>query len=130
MFIDATAQQPTLKYFSTDHDPLFRFHRWLAHLRGLEDEELEVVPYVPVSRPFIEPLNGTIRREYVDHQFSWNPRDLSRKLEEWGTYHVHRALGESTPTFRVGSTLPNRALLDRYRWKQLWPGLFQTPVAP
>ena len=30
MFNDATAGQPRPKHLSTDHDSLFRFHRWLA----------------------------------------------------------------------------------------------------
>jgi hypothetical protein len=51
----------------TDHDPLFRIHRWLANLRVLAIEEVESVPYAPASHPFIERLIGTVRREYLDH---------------------------------------------------------------
>jgi len=50
---------------STDHDPLFRFHRWLANLRVLEIEEIKSVPYAPASHPFVERLIGTVRREYL-----------------------------------------------------------------
>ena len=35
MFNRAIARQPLPKRISTDHDPLFRFHRWLANLRAL-----------------------------------------------------------------------------------------------
>ena len=56
-------------HVSTDHDPLFRFHRWLANLRVLEIEEIKSVPHAPVSHPFIERLIGTVRREYLDHVF-------------------------------------------------------------
>ena len=66
MFNHATAGQPLPKHVSTDHDPLFRFHRWLANLRVLEIEEIKSVPYAPVSHPFVERLIGTIRREYLD----------------------------------------------------------------
>src|ERR1700677_3026764 len=72
---------------STDHDPLFRFHRWLANLRILEVEEIKTVPYAPMSHPFIERLIGTIRREYLDHTFFWNSIDLHRKLENFRTYY-------------------------------------------
>jgi putative transposase len=41
----------------TDHDPLFRFHRWLAR-RVLEVEEIKSVPYAPMSHPFVERLIG------------------------------------------------------------------------
>src|SRR6202047_29650 len=79
MFNCATAGRPKPKYLSTDHDPLFRFHRWLANLRVLEVEEIKSIPYAPVSHPFVEWLIGTIRREYLDRVFFWNAVDLARK---------------------------------------------------
>ena len=69
MFNYAVAGRPLPKHVSTDHDPLFRFHRWLANLRVLEIEEIKSVPYAPISHPFIERLIGTVRREYLDHMF-------------------------------------------------------------
>jgi putative transposase len=69
MFNCATAGQSKPKYLSTDHDPLFRFHRWLANLRVLEVEEMKSVPCAPLSHPFVERLIGTIRREYFDQVF-------------------------------------------------------------
>ena len=56
MFNRAIARQPLPKRISTDHDPLFRFRRWLAYLRVLEIEEIRTVPNVPVSHPFVERL--------------------------------------------------------------------------
>jgi hypothetical protein len=47
MFNHAVSGQPLPKHVSTDHDPLFRFHRWLANLRVLEIEEIKSVPYTP-----------------------------------------------------------------------------------
>lgn len=58
MFNYATADQPGPKHLSTDHDPLFRFHRWLANLRVLDIEEVKSIAYVPVSHPFVERLIG------------------------------------------------------------------------
>jgi hypothetical protein len=72
---------PVPKRISTDHEPLFRFHRWLANLRVLEIEHVKSVPYAPVSHPFVERLIGTIRREYLDRTFFWNAVDLARKLD-------------------------------------------------
>jgi putative transposase len=133
MFNRATAGEAKPKHLSTDHDPLFRFHRWRANLRVLEIEELKSIPYLPVSHPFIERIIGTIRREYLDRQFFWNAHDLSRKLEEFKTYYnahrVHRALGGKTPALQAGSVSPTRAWLDQYRWQQHCRGLFQTPIA-
>ena len=49
MFGAAIRGQALPKRVSTDHDPLFRFHRWLANLRVLEIEEIKSVPYAPAS---------------------------------------------------------------------------------
>ena len=59
MFNHATAGQSLPKHGSTDHDPLFRFHRWRANLRVIEVEEIKTIPYVPVFHPFVERLIGT-----------------------------------------------------------------------
>jgi hypothetical protein len=91
MFNYAIAGQVLPKRVSPDHDPLFRFHRWLANLRALAIEEIKSVPYAPVSHPFIERLIGTVRREYLDHVFFWNAIDLVRKLEEFKDYYNEAA---------------------------------------
>ena len=54
------------RYLSSDHDPLFEYHRWQANLRILEIEPIQTVPYIPISHPFVERLIGTIRREFLD----------------------------------------------------------------
>ena len=131
MFKGAVAGRPLPKRVSTDHDPLFRFHRWLANLRVLEIEEIKSVPYVPISHPFIERLIGTVRREYLDHVFFWNAIDLTRKLDAFADYYnshrVHRSLDGTTPARRA--CLPAPASLDRHAWRKHCRGLFQTPIA-
>src|SRR5487761_1964989 len=96
MFNRAIAGHAPPARLSTDHDPLFRFHRWLANLRILEVEEIKSVPYVPTSHPFVERLIGTNRREYLDHTFFWNSIDLQRSLDKYQTYYnnvrTHRSL--------------------------------------
>lgn len=133
MFNHTVAGQPLPKHVSTDHDPLFRFHRWLANLRVLEIEEVKSVPSVPVSHSFIERLIGTVRREYLDHVFFWNAVDLTRKLEAFRDYYnasrVHRSLDGTTPEHRAGASSPPNASLDQYAWRQHCRGLFQIPVA-
>lgn len=132
MFNHAIAGQTLPKRVSTDHDPLFRFHRWLANLRVLEIEEIKSVPYVPVSHPFIERLIGTIRREYLDQVLFWNALDLTRKLEAFRDYYnasrVHRSLDGATPAQRTGAKPTAPAALDQYAWQQHCRGLFQTPI--
>ena len=55
MFNHAVAGSSLPKHVSTDHDPLFRFHRWLANLRVLEIQEIKSVPY---ARSRIRSSNG------------------------------------------------------------------------
>jgi len=101
MFNQIIAGQSLPRHLSSYHDPLFRFHRWLANLRVIEVEEIKSIPYLPVSHPFAERLIGTIRREYLDHVLFWNAIDLKRKLEAFRLYYngsrVHQSLSGSTP---------------------------------
>ena len=133
MFNGATAGQPKPNRVSTDHDPLFRFHRWLANLRVLEIDEIKSVPHTPVSHPFVERLIGTIRREYLDRMFFWNAVDLPRKLGDFQTYYngsrCHQSLSGGTPSERSGEPASQCASLGRYAWQQHCHGLFQTPIA-
>jgi transposase InsO family protein len=133
MFNQAVAGPPRPKHVSTDHDPLFRFHRWLANLRVLEIDEIKSVPYAPVSHPFIERLIGTVRREYLDRLFFWNSVDLTRKLEAFRVYYnefrAHRSLAGTTPAQCAGMPPTAAALLSFYVWRQHCHGLFQTPMA-
>jgi putative transposase len=133
MFNQIIAGKSLPRHLSSDHDPLFRFHRWLANLRILEVEEIKSIPYVPVSHPFVERLIGTIRREFLDHVLIWNAIDLGRKLEEFRIYYnenrVHQSLSGSTPGERSGEPPPAHAVLDHYAWRYHCRGLFQMPIA-
>ena len=133
MFNHAISGQPLPKYLSSDNDPLFRFHRWLANLRVLEIDEVKSVPNIPVSHPFVERLIGTLRREYFDRVFFWNAVDLARKLTEFKAYfnghRVHRALDGVTPSRRAGEPAPALAALDQYAWQQHCRSLFHTPIS-
>jgi transposase InsO family protein len=86
MFNQAISGHALPSRLSTDHDPLFQFHRWQANLRILDVERVQTVPYVPWSHPFIERLIGTLRREYLDRLFFWTADDLERKLESLKKY--------------------------------------------
>jgi len=41
MFKEAIRSASLLKYFSLDHDPLYRFHQWQANLRILDVTEIK-----------------------------------------------------------------------------------------
>lgn len=133
MFNQAIAKQPLPKYVSTDHDPLFRFHRWLANLRVLDVVEVKIVPFVPQSHPFVERVIGTVRREYLDHLFFWNDADLERKLlcyrHYYNQHRCHTGLNGETP-HGYGAKEVSHATLETYRWLSHCHGMFQLPVAP
>ena len=129
MFNHVVAGPPCPRRLSIDHDPLFRFHRWLANLRVLEIEEIKAVPCVPGSHPFIERLIGTVRREYLDRLYFWKTDDLTRKLAAFRDYYnefrVHRSLDGTTPVRQAGAASPPPAALDTYAWQQHCQGLFR-----
>jgi hypothetical protein len=81
------------RMFSSDHDPLYRFHQFEANLRILGVMEVKTVPYVPCSHPFIERLIGTIRRECLDRLLFWTATDLESKLLDFRDYIKDRDRG-------------------------------------
>jgi putative transposase len=133
MFNRAIARQPLPRHVSSDHDPLFRFHRWRANLRVLDVDEIKTIPGTPRSHAFVERLIGTIRREYLDRIWFWNQSDLERKLGDYqrfyNQYRCHTGLGGVTPALRGDAPALPLALLNSYRWQPHCHGLFHTPIA-
>ena len=133
MFNHAIAKQNLPKYVSTDNDPLFRFHRWLADLRILDLEEIKTVPFVPQSHPFVERVIGTLRREYLDRLFFWNGTDLERKLLAYRDYYnqdrCHTGLRGETPNGYGTEKAAPRATIESYEWTSHCHGMFHLPVA-
>jgi transposase InsO family protein len=133
VFNCARAKQGQPKYLSTDHDPLFRFHRWLANLRVIDIEEVKSVPHVPISHPFVERMIRTIREELLDQILFWNQLDLERKLAAFRIYYNrHRVHGgtdgippEQTQGRGQHTTLP----LTEFLWMSRCHGLYQLPAA-
>ncbi len=133
MFNKAISRMGSPRSLSSDHDPLFRYHRWHANLRILDIQEVKTLPYVPLSHPFVERLIGTVRQEYLDHVFFWNVADLERKLAEFQVYfnrtRVHSSLAGDTPAQVGGDSLGSPAELHDVRWQPHCRGLYELPVA-
>jgi hypothetical protein len=133
MFNCAISKQSLPKYLSTDNDPLFRFHRWLATLRILDIEEIKTVALVPCSHPFVERAIRTVREELLDQVLFWNQLDLERKLSQfliyYNGYRVHSGIDGVTPEERGGSNKPPSLPLNKFCWISHCHGLFKTPVA-
>ncbi len=134
MFNHAIAGALTLpRHLSSDHDPLFEFHRWIANLRVLDVTGIKTVPEVPPSHPFIERLIGTIRREFLDQIPFWSAGDLERKLLHFRDYYnrdrVHASLGGATPACNAGDVNRRVVSLSEYQWQSHCRGLYQLPMA-
>ena len=119
----------TPKAISTDHDPLFEFHRWKANLRVLEIQEIKTVPHVPLSHPYVERIIGTIRREFLDQAPFWTSNDLERKLNTFSDYYnearTHRSLDGATPI----PSLRRRGMPQSIKWHRHCRGLYELPIA-
>ena len=134
LFNEAIAGTGVLpRHLSSDHDPLFKFHRWKANLRILDVAEIKSVPYIPLSHPFVERVIGTIRRECLDLTPFWGARDLEKKLMSFKDYYndhrTHHALGGIAPREKSGKIRPTVVNLDNYGWDSHCRGLYQLPVA-
>ena len=133
LFNHAISGKGAPRHLSSDHDPLFEYHRWKANLRILDIEEVKTIPYAPSSHPFVERLIGTIRREYLDDIFFWNAADLEKKLAEFRAYYnecrVHSSLGGHTPGVVSGDSATSPAELHNFRWQTHCRGLYQLPAA-
>ena len=114
------------RHLSTDHDPLFEAHRWTAHLRLLEIDEIKTVPHVPLSHPLVERLIGTMRRECLDQVVFWNAGDLERKLADFPAYYnaarSHASWEGYTPLGFAGERTAARAEFNHVRWIPTAPG--------
>jgi transposase InsO family protein len=121
------------RHLSSDHDPLFEYHRWQANLRILEIDPIKTVPYTPISHPFVERLIGTIRREFLDQTLFWNAVDLQRKLDAFQHYYnhirFHASLKGDTPAKVSGEPKTRQANLEHYRWEMHCRVLVQLPMA-
>jgi transposase InsO family protein len=136
MFNRVIARQSLPAYLSTDHDPLFRYHRWEANLRILDIEAIKSVPYTPTSHPFVERMIGTVHREFLDQTLFWNSLDLERKLSSFREFReyfnesrVHSSLGGKTPTEVSEDGERQQADLRDYRWEPHCGGLMMLPIA-
>ncbi len=126
-----TTRKP--RHLSTDHDPLFNFHRWRANLRVLEIDEIKTVPEIPWSHPFIERAIGTIRRELLDEIFFWGERDLQSKLDQYVIYYnearVHSSIYGNAPQGLSGTSQLGLINIRNYAWKTYCGDRFSIPIA-
>jgi len=132
MFHQAMVKQSVLKYLSSDHDLLFRFHQWQANLRILEVTEIKSVPYVPLSHPFVERLIVILRRECLDRTLFWTMADLESKLLDFkhffNDHGAHAGLDGRAQEPSVGQ-VRSPVSFGSHHWQKHCRRLYQTPIA-
>ena len=132
---DREVQTPP-RCLSSDHDPLFRFHRWLANLRVLEVDEIKAIPCTPRSHAFVERLIGTVRREYLDRTlFLETKAILSGSLPRitsayYNRHRCHSGLAGATPAQRSGLPLPPMAKLIHILGANIATAYFRPQLPP
>ena len=133
MFNQIIAGKSLPWHLSSDHDPLFYFHRWLANLRILEVEEIKSVPEYPCPIRSWNGWIGTIRREFLDHVLIWK-RDSTwsgswKSSEPITTKVAFTSRSVAALQEKSGEPPPGHAVLDHYAWRYHCRGLFQMPIA-
>jgi len=105
-------------------------YEWLIHDRAgtfspavdrtIEDMGMEVIktpPRAPLANAHCERLNGTIRREFLDHVIPLGEEHLRRLLKDWTVHYnqgrPHSSLGPGLPS--PGHALPAEPLTDRHQ---------------
>ena len=131
MFNRASAKRGPPKYLSTDHDPLFRFHRWMANLRVLDIKDVKSVACASVSHPFVERLIRTIREELLDQVLFLNQLDLEQKLSAFRIYYNHHRARSGIDGIPPEQGQGHHRILPltEFRWMSRWHGLLQLPSA-
>jgi len=133
MFNRVVAGNSPPSYLSSDNDPLFRYHRWLANLEQLEIDEIKSIPFTPTSHPFIERLILTVRQDFTNKIFFWSKTDLEKKLEcykeYYNDYRVHYSLNGRTPADLYENSKLEQVKLNSFSWGSVCNGMFYTPIA-
>jgi transposase InsO family protein len=92
------------KYLIRDRDGIYGtdFGAWL---KGMGIEEVLTAPQSPWQNPYSERLNGSIRRECLDHVIAFSERHLYRILREYFVYYhrarTHLSLDRNSPVPRA-----------------------------
>lgn len=120
------------RYLLRDNDSIYG-RSFQSRVRSMDIEEVPTAYRSPWQNPYVERLNGSIRRECTDHIIAWNKRHLARTLRKYFDYYnndrTHLGLDKETPMGRSISRrnspsdrlvgLPRAGgLHHRYEWNE------------
>ena len=87
--VEAFPWDTPTKYMLRDRDKIYGdWFRRPAKNMGIE--EVLTAPHSPWQNPYSERLNGSIRRECLDHVIVFNEKHLGRILPEYVEYYESR----------------------------------------
>ncbi|GAA0486943.1 integrase core domain-containing protein [Salinibacillus aidingensis] len=101
-FRNATPFDQKPKYLIHDNDPVFRSKEFQAFLRASGIQSKGTSFHSPWQNPYAERVNGTLRRELLDHIIPLNENHLERLLKEYidqyyNTERTHQGINDKTP---------------------------------
>lgn len=86
-------------------------------IRDMGMKALSTPPRAPLANAYCERLNGTLRREFLDHVIPLSEEHLRRLLKEWTDHYnrgrPHASLGPGLPD--PCPELPVEPLADRHQ---------------
>jgi transposase InsO family protein len=105
--VEALPWESAPKYLLRDRDPVYG--NWFRHrVKGMGIEEVRTAPYSPRQNPYSERLNGSIRRECLDHIIVLSEAHLNRILKSYVEYYnqsrTHLSLEMDSPITRPVQT--------------------------
>lgn len=106
--IEAFPWDTAPRYLLRDNDNIYG-ESFQSRVRSMDIEEIPTAYRSPWQNPYVERLNGSIRRECTDHIIAWNKRHLTRTLRKYFDYYnndrTHLGLDKETP---IGRSISRR----------------------
>jgi putative transposase len=102
--VEAFPWDTTPKYLLRDRDGIYG--DWFRQrVKNMEIEEVLTAPHSPWQNPYSERLNGSVRRECLDHVIIMSESHLRRVLAEYVGYYnqsrTHLSLEMDSPSTRL-----------------------------
>jgi transposase InsO family protein len=102
--VEAFPEDRVPNYLMRDRDGVYG-HAFRDRLAGMGIEEVLSAPRSPWQNPFVERLNGSIRRECLDHVIVLGERHLRQILASYFAYYhrsrTHLSLNKDAPASRA-----------------------------
>ena len=105
--VEAFPWETVPRYLLRDRDGIYG--EWFrGRVRGMDIKEVLTAPHSPWQNPYSKRLNGSVRRECLDHVVVFGENHLGRILGEYVEYYkrsrTHLSLGMDCPESRPVQT--------------------------